>query len=152
MYQELGTVIYIAMSADATCRGIRSPRDGPLVMELTKGMVQLVAKLAVLYCCTDVVQYKIINFSKFYYLQTDVFGWPQPSCQFPEWLNRHTWQDLANSHLFIPDPSGMTVAVTYRHYAHSVPRDRYAIRCSRIQSVDTTVNQFTAVSYTSDDW
>ena len=41
MYQELGTVIYLAMSADATCRGIRSPRDGPLVMELTKGMVPL---------------------------------------------------------------------------------------------------------------
>ena len=34
-------MIYLAMSADATCRGIRSPRDGPLVMELTKGMAPL---------------------------------------------------------------------------------------------------------------
>ncbi len=37
---------------------------------------------------------------------SDVFGWPQPQCQFPDWLIRHTWQDLANSHLFIPDPAG----------------------------------------------
>lgn len=85
-------------------------------------------------------------------LTTDVFGWPQPTCQFPEWLNRHTWQDLANSHLFIPAPSGMTVSVTYRHYSHSIPRDRYAIRCSRVQQEDSAPNQFTAVSYTSDDW
>ena len=34
----LGTVVYLAMSGDATCRGIRSPRDGPVVMELTQGM------------------------------------------------------------------------------------------------------------------
>ena len=26
------------MSGDATCRGIRSPRDGPVVMELSQGM------------------------------------------------------------------------------------------------------------------
>ena len=37
MYNVLGTVVYLAMSADATCRGLRSPRDGPLVMEFTKG-------------------------------------------------------------------------------------------------------------------
>ena len=37
MYQILGTVIYMAVSADATCRGLRSQRDGPLVMEFTKG-------------------------------------------------------------------------------------------------------------------
>lgn len=36
----LGTVVYVAMSADATCRGLRSQRDGPLVMELTKGTWQ----------------------------------------------------------------------------------------------------------------
>jgi hypothetical protein len=37
IYQTLGTVVYLAMSADATCRGLRSQRDGPLVMELTQG-------------------------------------------------------------------------------------------------------------------
>ena len=40
MYQKLGTVVYLAMSADATCRGLRSPRDGPLVMEFTQGLLQ----------------------------------------------------------------------------------------------------------------
>ena len=40
MYQELGTVVQLSMSADATCRGLRSPRDGPLVMEFTKGTQQ----------------------------------------------------------------------------------------------------------------
>ena len=29
--------MYMAMSGDSTCRGLRSPRDGTLVMELTKG-------------------------------------------------------------------------------------------------------------------
>ena len=37
IYQILGTVVYLAMSGDSTCRGLRSPRDGPLVMEFTKG-------------------------------------------------------------------------------------------------------------------
>ena len=37
MYQVLGTVVYLAMSGDTTCRGLRSPRDGSLVMEFTKG-------------------------------------------------------------------------------------------------------------------
>ena len=37
-YQIVGeTRIYMAMSADATCRGLDSARDGPLVMELTRG-------------------------------------------------------------------------------------------------------------------
>merc|ERR1712227_913775 len=36
MYQVLGTVVYLAMSADATCRGLMSARDGPLIMEFTK--------------------------------------------------------------------------------------------------------------------
>ena len=39
-YQTLGTVVYLAMSGDATCRGIRSPRDGPVVMELTQGITK----------------------------------------------------------------------------------------------------------------
>ena len=33
----MGTVVQLSMSADATCRGLRSPTDGPLVMEFTKG-------------------------------------------------------------------------------------------------------------------
>jgi len=37
MYSILGTVVYAVMSADASCRGLRSPRDGPLVMEFTQG-------------------------------------------------------------------------------------------------------------------
>ena len=37
MYVEYGTLVYLSMSADATCRGLRSPKDGPLVMELTGG-------------------------------------------------------------------------------------------------------------------
>ncbi|KAK2191906.1 hypothetical protein NP493_43g07000 [Ridgeia piscesae] len=36
MYRSLGTLVYVAMSGDASCRGLRSPRDGPLVMEFTK--------------------------------------------------------------------------------------------------------------------
>ncbi len=41
-YHTLGTVVYLSMSADSTCRGIRSPRDGPTVMELTKGKAIIV--------------------------------------------------------------------------------------------------------------
>jgi len=37
IYRVVGTVVYAAMSADASCRGLRSPRDGPLVMEFTRG-------------------------------------------------------------------------------------------------------------------
>src|SRR6218665_156329 len=37
MYSLMGTLVYLSMSADATCRGLRSSRDGPLTMELTSG-------------------------------------------------------------------------------------------------------------------
>jgi len=37
MYSVLGTIVYAVMSADGSCRGLRSPRDGPLVMEFTQG-------------------------------------------------------------------------------------------------------------------
>ncbi len=44
MYAMFGTVVHLAMSADATCRGLRSPRDGPMVMEFDKGMYSLLGK------------------------------------------------------------------------------------------------------------
>jgi len=45
MYNVMGTVVYLSMSADATCRGLRTPRDGPLVMELTEGIILSVLML-----------------------------------------------------------------------------------------------------------
>jgi len=38
MYRIHGTVVYLSMSADASCRGLRSPRDGPTILELTQGI------------------------------------------------------------------------------------------------------------------
>jgi len=32
-------VVYMAISSDATCRGLRSPKEGPLVLELTEGKI-----------------------------------------------------------------------------------------------------------------
>ena len=37
IYQVLGSVVHLAMSADSSCRGLRSARDGPVLMELTQG-------------------------------------------------------------------------------------------------------------------
>lgn len=37
MFHQLGTLTYVTMSADASCRGLRSARDGPLRLEMTKG-------------------------------------------------------------------------------------------------------------------
>jgi hypothetical protein len=37
MYRALGTVVYLSMSVDGSCRGLRSPRDGPVILELTQG-------------------------------------------------------------------------------------------------------------------
>lgn len=37
LYQIHGNVIYVAMSADASCRGLTSPMDGPVRMEFTEG-------------------------------------------------------------------------------------------------------------------
>ena len=41
MYNILGTLVHVAMSYDASCRGLRSPRDGPVVMEFTQGQLVL---------------------------------------------------------------------------------------------------------------
>ena len=36
-YQHYGNEVSLAMSADATCRGLRSATDGPFLLEFTKG-------------------------------------------------------------------------------------------------------------------
>ena len=38
MYRIHGTVVYLSMSADASCRGLRAPTDGPTILELTQGI------------------------------------------------------------------------------------------------------------------
>jgi len=38
-YEYFAGEMYISMSADATCRGLRSPTDGPLTMQLRKGQL-----------------------------------------------------------------------------------------------------------------
>ena len=38
LYQIHGNVIYVSMSADASCRGLMSPMDGPIRMEFTEGV------------------------------------------------------------------------------------------------------------------
>jgi len=37
MYRQFGSVVYVAMSADSSCRGLRTAKDGPVVLELTQG-------------------------------------------------------------------------------------------------------------------
>ena len=37
MYEVMGTVVSLAMSADATCRGLIDPKDGPVTMTLQQG-------------------------------------------------------------------------------------------------------------------
>ena len=36
-YKVYSSKVYVSMSADANCLGIRSPRDGHIVMDLSKG-------------------------------------------------------------------------------------------------------------------
>ena len=37
MYRSYGPMVYLSMSADATCYGLRSYEDGPFTMQLSKG-------------------------------------------------------------------------------------------------------------------
>ena len=41
-YERYGTLVYVAVSADASCRGLVSPRSGPLVMEFSQGQYYIV--------------------------------------------------------------------------------------------------------------
>lgn len=40
-YQMYGSDVAMSMTADATCRGLRSSVDGPLIMELYKGRTEI---------------------------------------------------------------------------------------------------------------
>jgi hypothetical protein len=40
-YQYVGTEVQMAMSADATCRGLRTATDGPYIMVFRKGRHEL---------------------------------------------------------------------------------------------------------------
>jgi len=37
LYRKHGNVVQLAISADASCRGLLSPTDGPVTTELTEG-------------------------------------------------------------------------------------------------------------------
>ena len=41
----------------------------------------------------------LLNFS-------DAFGWPTPSCRFPNWLDKITWRDLDGKNVFRLDERG----------------------------------------------
>ena len=41
MYQEQGTLLYMAMSSDASCKGLQSARDAPIKMEMIKRKYEL---------------------------------------------------------------------------------------------------------------
>lgn len=42
-------------------------------------------------------------------IQSDSFGWPLPSCLFPDWLAGVTWRDLDNKHLLRLDHKNDTI-------------------------------------------
>jgi len=37
-HEQYGTSMSLAMSADATCRGLRSASDGPFIVQFNKGL------------------------------------------------------------------------------------------------------------------
>ena len=41
MFESYGSEVYMSMSADSTCRGLRTTKDGPLVLKFTKGNIHL---------------------------------------------------------------------------------------------------------------
>jgi len=47
-YHRYGNEVSLAMSADATCRGLRSATDGPFLMQLTRGKSRILIKLYVI--------------------------------------------------------------------------------------------------------
>ena len=40
MFESYGSEVYMSMSADSTCRGLRTTKDGPLVLKFTKGNIR----------------------------------------------------------------------------------------------------------------
>ena len=41
MFESYGSEVYMSMSADSTCRGLRTTKDGPLVLKFTKGNIHV---------------------------------------------------------------------------------------------------------------
>lgn len=115
-YESYGSELYMSMSADATCRGLRSSRDGPLIMEFTK----------------------------------DQRGWPQPTCQFPEWFSEVEWRDMSGKHLIQANQRMRgAIEINFRRRPDSRETTKSELRCVDVLQHNETSGNFMAVSYSS---
>lgn len=115
MYQVRGTVVQAAMSADSSCRGLRSPTNGPVLLELTQ----------------------------------DVMGWPQLSCQFPDWVTRTTWRDLDSRRSYQAFDSSKVIRLLLRQTPEAEAEVVKSFRCHRTMEGNTTSAQFVAIAFVS---
>ncbi len=91
MYKISGTLVHLSMSADASCRGLVNPRNGPVVMELTQGMYNDVG-------WPDDVQGRIIYTTC---IRQSVFSCSWQACNWILSLTRRQTTYVPTNHLLI---------------------------------------------------
>ncbi|KAK2150333.1 hypothetical protein LSH36_411g02016 [Paralvinella palmiformis] len=112
-YQHYGTEMYMAMSVDATCQGLRSPHDGPITMQFSK----------------------------------DIFGWPPPSCNYPDWLSDVTWRDIDGRHTYSFVADSRVMSGYYRKRMNTNPEVQSEHRCVEVMEDSKTGRERTAIVY-----
>ena len=91
----------------------------------------------------------------------DSFGWPAPTCMFPDWLNGVTWRDLEGRYSYALDDQGETLYGYHRRHmappnvaaAHAPPRDILsAFRCNQILDYYRLEDEFIILSFSTHHW
>ena len=179
----------MAMSADASCRGLHNSRVGPLVLQLSKGEIilyvgQILYIGGVLLCSKSCVREYVREYVRacvrafviFFafligqicidwvamllsitrivlrYASTDVNGWPNPSCSFPDWLVSLSWRDLAGKQIFNSNGSSQTFVRFTRRKSGAKLHRRSEYRCIGTPPHVTDDDLYTVLTFSTHEW
>lgn len=87
-----------------------------------------------------------------HYASTDVNGWPNPSCSFPDWLVSLSWRDLAGKQIFNSNGSSQTFVRFTRRKSGAKLHRRSEYRCIGAPPHVTDDDLYTVLTFSTHEW
>jgi len=88
----------------------------------------------------------------FVFLFSDLYDWPQPTCQFPDWLRAVTWRDVTGKWRYSVSHHGNVINAYYQPSSIDKPRLSSKFRCVRTLDFYILEEEFIYLSFSTHEW
>jgi len=83
---------------------------------------------------------------------SDFYDWPQPTCQFPDWLRGVTWRDVTGRWQYVIRDHGNVIYGYFRPTRHDRRQLRSKYRCIRTLDFYELEQEFIFLSFSTHEW